>query len=95
MKNPEPVTEPKEGKDKDKKESINTFETEEAEVSIAMLNVFIDQLKELYSPYVKDTVELLCKIITEHLNDDVRDEACKCLPSLVSAVKPTNPQTAI
>ena len=60
-----------------------------------MLNVFIDQLKELYSPYVQDTVTLLCKIITDHLNDDVRDEACKCLPSLVSAVKPTNPQTAI
>jgi len=37
-----------------------------------MLNVFIDQLKELYAPYVEETVALLCKIIKEHLNDDVK-----------------------
>lgn len=60
-----------------------------------MLNVFIEKLKELYSPYVESTVTLLCKIITDHINDGVRDEACKCLPSLVSAVKATNSQTAI
>jgi len=40
-------------------------------------------------------VTLLCKIITDHINDSVRDEACKCLPSLVSAVKVSNVQTAI
>lgn len=49
----------------------------------------------MYGPYVEKTVTLLCKIITDHVNDDVREEACKCLPSLVSAVKPTNTQTAI
>jgi hypothetical protein len=38
-----------------------------------MLNVFIDQLKEYYTPYVEQTVTLLCKIIKEHLNDSVRE----------------------
>lgn len=60
-----------------------------------MLNVFIEQLKELYSPYVEETVALLCKIIKQHLNDDVREEACNCLPSLVSAIKLTNKDGAI
>ena len=53
-------------------DNINTFETEEAEVAISMLNVFIEQLKELYGPYVEKTVQLLCKIIKEHPNDDVK-----------------------
>lgn len=60
-----------------------------------MLNVFIDQLKEYYTPYVEQTVTLLCKIIKEHLNDSVREEACNCLPSLVSAIKGTNKEGAI
>ena len=60
-----------------------------------MLNVFIEQLKEMYSPYVESTVSLLCKIITDHLNEDVREEACKCLPNLVTAIKSQNPQGAV
>ena len=38
-----------------------------------MLNVFIEQLKELYNPYVEKTVNLLCNIIKEHPNDDVKE----------------------
>lgn len=60
-----------------------------------MLNVFIEQLKELYSPYVEKTVQLLCKIIKEHPNDDVKEEACKCLPNLICALKATNQELAI
>ena len=37
----------------------------------------------------------MCKIIKEHLNDSVREEACKCLPSLVSAIKETNKEGAV
>lgn len=33
------------------KESINTYETEEAEIAISMLNVFVEELKESYVPY--------------------------------------------
>ena len=60
-----------------------------------MLNVFIEQLKELYAPYVEKTVQLLCTIIKDHPNDDVKEEACKCLPNLIAAVKPTNQTIAV
>ena len=52
-----------------------------------MLNVFIEQLKEMYNPYVEKPVNLLCSIIKEHTNEDVKEEACKCLPNLITAVK--------
>ena len=86
-------------KDEDDKEkddkNINTYETEEAEVAISMLNVFIEQLKELYNPYVEKTVNLLCTIIKEHPNEDVKEEACKCLPNLITAVKTENTPLAV
>lgn len=40
-------------------------------------------------------MQLLCKLISEHSNDDVREEACGCLPSLVSVVKISNKDGAI
>jgi importin-5 len=82
---------PKEGDD----QNINTHDTEEAEVAISMLNVFIEQLKELYNPYVEKTVGLLCNIIKEHPNEDVKEEACKCLPNLIIAVKTENSPLAV
>lgn len=60
-----------------------------------MLNVFIEQLKELYAPYVEKTVQLLCTIIKDHPNDDVKEEACKCLPNLICVLKTTNEPVAI
>lgn len=62
-----------EEKKEEGQKNINTFETEEAEVAISMLNVFIEQLKELYSPYVERTVGLLLIIIKEHPNEDVKE----------------------
>lgn len=66
-------TKPEEEEKKEEVQNINTFETEEAEVAISMLNVFIEQLKELYSPYVERTVNLLLSIIKEHPNEDVKE----------------------
>ena len=60
-----------------------------------MLNVFIEQLKEMYNPYVEKTVNLLCSIIKEHPNEDVKEEACKCLPNLITAVKTENEGLAV
>lgn len=44
--------EEEDGEEAGKDKNINTYETEEAEVAISMLNVFIEELKELYNPYV-------------------------------------------
>jgi hypothetical protein len=37
----------------------------------------------------------LCKIIKNHNNEDVKEEACKCLPNLIVAVKNTNQSIAV
>ena len=34
-----------------------------------------------------DVAKKACNIIKEHPNDDVKEEACKCLPNLIVAVK--------
>ena len=81
--------------EEDDGQNINTHDTEEAEVAISMLNVFIEQLGPLYNPYVAQTVNLLCKIIKEHPNEDVKEEACKCLPNLIIAVKTENSALAV
>ncbi len=50
------------------KESINTYETEEAEVAISMLNVFVEELKEDYYPYAIETAKILSPIIEKQAN---------------------------
>lgn len=38
---------------------------------------------------------MLCNIIKEHPNEDVKEEACKCLPNLIIAVKGENSALAV
>jgi hypothetical protein len=76
------------------KESINTYETEEAEIAISMLNVFVEELKELYFPYAEQTATILMPIIQKHSNEEIKKEACRCLPNLVHAVKLVNPEAS-
>jgi hypothetical protein len=52
-----------------------------------MLNVFIEQLKESYVPYADQTAKVLMPILQKHSNEDIKKEACRCLPNLVHAVK--------
>lgn len=59
-----------------------------------MLNVFIEQLKELYVPYAEKTSAMLMPIIKEHSNEDIKKEACSCLPGLVQAVRLVDPEAA-
>ena len=49
----------------------------------------------MFNPYVEKTVNLLCTIIKEHPNEDVKEEACKCLPNLIVAVKFENQTLAV
>lgn len=66
---------------------MNTSDTEEAEIAINMLSVFIEELKEDYSPYVLSTTELILPLVNYLSNEDVRKSAAKCLPSLIGCVK--------
>lgn len=49
----------KDNKVKDESTKINTYETEEADVAIAMLDVFITELCEDFKPYVEKASELI------------------------------------
>lgn len=76
----------------DKKEDINTYETEEVEVALNMLSVLIDEMKENFSPYVEIATKLVLPLCNFTKNENIRTAASKCLPSLVSCVKNKEPQ---
>lgn len=55
-----------------------------------MLNVFVEELKEMYFPYAKQTADILIPLLQKHSNEEIKKEACRCLPNLVHAVKLVN-----
>ena len=67
--------------------SINTFDTEEAEVAINMLAVMIEELKELYADYVEQTTTIILPLVNYAANEEIRKSAAKSLPSLVICAK--------
>lgn len=66
---------------------INTYETDEAELAIFMLNIFVEKLSTTFRPYVPQTCEILFPIIKNHTNDVVRNAAFSCLPLLLQMVQ--------
>lgn len=76
----------------EKKEDINTYETEECEVALNMLTVLIDEMKENFSPFVESAIKLILPLCNYNKNDSIRSAASKCLPSLVSCIKNEQPQ---
>jgi len=79
----------------DKKVTINTFDTEEAEVAINMLSVMMEELKELYTDYVEQTTKILLPLVNYSTNEDIRKSVAKCLPSLVICTKCKSNEGAI
>jgi len=66
---------------------INTFETDEAEIALNMLAVFINELKRGYLPYVDKTIDLVLPILNYSNNEGIRKSAAKCLPGLIDVIK--------
>lgn len=81
--------------DDDKKVTINTFDTEEAEVAINMLSVMMEELKELFADYVEQTTKFILPLVNFSSNEEIRKSAAKCLPSLVICAKSKNHDTAV
>eukprot|EP01015_Nassula_variabilis_P019223 TRINITY_DN321_c0_g1_i12.p1 TRINITY_DN321_c0_g1~~TRINITY_DN321_c0_g1_i12.p1 ORF type:complete len:537 (+),score=106.57 TRINITY_DN321_c0_g1_i12:1-1611(+) len=65
------------------KENVNTSATEDAELAVRMLCVFIDELGTSYSEFVESTVELLVPIVDFNTNDTIRKIVASCLPKLL------------
>jgi len=78
------------GKDEEKenkKFNISTWETEEKEIGINMLCVFVDELKGLFSPYIEQTTKIVLPLIDYNANEAIRSTAASALPGLIRCAK--------
>lgn len=66
---------------------VKTFDQEECDIAINMIEVFIDQFKENFQPYVPIALEILLPLCSYTKSEEIRDSAAKCLPGLVIAMK--------
>src|SRR5687767_12415221 len=62
---------------------ITTDETEEKDVGIQMLAVFIDELGGAFAPFVEPASKLLLSLINYEANDNIRNSVAGALPGLV------------
>ena len=67
--------------------NVNTFDHGEAEVAINMIHIFINELKKGFIPFVENTIVLVLKAVSFTLNNNIRENAAKCLPDLLQVVK--------
>lgn len=74
--------------------NINTDETEEKDVAIQMLAVFIDELQGGYFDYVEPTEKVLLGLVDFAMNDSIRTSVAGSLPGLVKCIKEAQPDNA-
>lgn len=75
-------------------ENVKTSDSEETEISVQTIAVFLDNLDSDLFPYIGDIFDVLQIIIDSTLNDDTRIEAIKCLPGLVKIAKKSGTDTS-
>lgn len=80
------LSEKDEGADK-KVFSVESDELEEKNIGIQMLSVIIDELKELYAPYVEKTSELFLSLLKFKYNTSIRSSTADSLPTMLKAIK--------
>ena len=66
---------------------IKTYEKEESEIAIQMLDVFITCLDTQLTPYLKDIFALTVTLMENSMDEDTKIVAADCLPSLVRIAK--------
>ncbi|EGR31191.1 hypothetical protein IMG5_116170 [Ichthyophthirius multifiliis] len=62
-------------------------DSDEAEVALAMLEVFIDQFGSNYVNYVEETTKLISPLCSYKYSESIRDQASKCLPGLIKCAQ--------
>ena len=70
-----------------KKLDINTDETEEKDVAIQMLAVFIDELGAAFAPYAPQAAEILLGHTNYYANESIRQACAESLPGLIKCYK--------
>ena len=71
--------------------NVNTSETEEKDVAIQMLIVFIDELGAAFADYVEPTSKILLAMVDFDANSSIRSSVASAFPGLVTCVKKANP----
>ncbi len=70
-----------------KKVNVNTDETEEKDVAIQMLHVFIDELGAAFAEYVEPTARIMLPLLKYTANDSIRSTCAEALPGLIKCAK--------
>jgi len=71
----------------EKKLQVNTDETEEKDVAISMLAVFIDELGAGFSQYVEPASQIILGHTQYFANDSIRSTCALALPGLIKCYK--------
>ena len=66
---------------------VKSYEKEEGEIAIQMLDVFIVYLEVHLTPYIKDIFNLIVTLMENSLDEETKLVAADCLPSLVRIAK--------
>lgn len=67
--------------------TVSSEELEEKNIGIQMLCVFIDELEELYAPYVDETSKLFLSLTKFGYNTSIRSSVADSLPTMLKAIK--------
>lgn len=70
-------------------DAVRTSDSEETEIAVQTLSVFLDNLGTDLGPYLPDIYNVLYLIIENSANDETRVEAAKSLPPLIKIYKKT------
>lgn len=68
-------------------ENVRTSDSEETEIAVQTIAIFLDNLGDALVPYLQDIFGVLSVIIEHTLNEETRVEAIKTLPSLIKISK--------
>lgn len=71
----------------EKKGHVHTDETEEKDVALGMLAVFIDELGAGFSQYVEPVSEIILGYTSFFANDNIRSTCALALPGLIKCYK--------
>jgi len=73
--------------DDGKKLSVNTEDTEEKDLAVQMLAVFIDELKGGFADWIDPASKLMLSLVSYEGNESIRNSVAGALPGLVSCAK--------
>ncbi|EGR29723.1 importin 5, putative [Ichthyophthirius multifiliis] len=68
-------------------DEVEIYNSDDAELALGMLEVFIQEFGSNFSSYVEQTTKLITPLCTYRYSENIRDTASKCLPGLVKCAE--------